>query len=78
MTVVTSRRAVDVLAAYAWMRHARPMRIPRVAVNARELRVVRRDQVAVRTDRAIMRNAEPGVIKGRPQPAGGDPRGVAG
>jgi len=78
MTVVTSRRTVDVLAAYARMRHARLVRRPRVAVNARELRVVRRDQVAIRTDRAVMRNAEPGVIKGRPQPAGGHPRGVAG
>src|SRR6267143_5375904 len=81
MTVVTTRRGVDVVAIAPVL----PVRSPlvvrtsaRMAVDAGERRVVRRDQVAVRTDRAIMRNAEPGVIKGRPQPAGGDPRGVAG
>jgi hypothetical protein len=62
MTVVTSCRAVDVLPAYAWVRHARLVRSPSVAVDAGERRIVRRDQVAVRTDRAIMRNAEPVVL----------------
>jgi len=61
------------------MRHSGPVRgWPRMAILTRERLIVRRDQVAVRTDRAIMRNAEPGVIKGRPQPASSHPRGVAG
>jgi len=80
MTVVASRRAVDV-PIHLGMLHARLMRGPRMAINTRKLRVVRRDQVAVRTDRAIVRNAEPGVLsccKCRPQPARGDPRGVTG
>jgi len=81
MTVVTTRRGVSVvaIAQVLLVRTRLAVRArPCMAVNAGELRVVRRDQVAVRTDRAIMRNAEPGVIKGRPLPAGGDPRGVAG
>jgi len=49
-----------------------------MATLTRERLIVRRNQVAVRTDRAIVRNAEPGVIKGRTQPARGDPRSVAG
>ena len=49
-----------------------------MTVDAGEHRVVRRDQVAVQTDRAIVRNAKPCVIKGRAQPAGGDPRNMAG
>src|SRR6266404_4536909 len=81
MTVVTSRRVIDV-AAYALMVLVRTPLVVRIGarmtVDTRELRVVRRDQVAVRTDRAIVRNAEPSVIKGRAQPAGGDPRSVAG
>ena len=79
MTVVTNRRAVPVTAVHIRVRHARPVSsCPRMAHDARESRVVRRIYVAVRAHRAIVRNAEPGVIKGRPQPAGGDPRGVAG
>jgi len=81
MTGVASRRAIDV-AAYAPMVVVRipfVVRIgPRMTVDTREGRVVRRNQVAVRTDRAIVRNAEPGVIKGRAQPARGDPRNMAG
>jgi len=68
MTVVTTRRGVDVVAIAPVL----PVRSPlvvrtsaRMAVDAGERRVVRRDQVAVRTDRAIMRNAEPGVISRR-------------
>jgi len=49
-----------------------------MAILTRERLVVRRNQVTVRTDRAIVRNAEPGVIKGRAQPTRGDPRSVAG
>jgi hypothetical protein len=66
MTVVTSSRAVDVLAAYAWVRHARLVRTRlRVAVDAGERCVIRRDQVTVRTYRAMMRNPEPGVLSCR-------------
>jgi len=81
MTVVTTRRGVSVVAiAQVLLVRTRLAVRARscMAVNAGELRVVRRDQVAVRTDRAIVRNAEPAVIKGRPQPARGHPRGVAG
>src|SRR2546421_13088604 len=61
------------------MRHSGPVRgCLRMAILTRERLVVRRVQVAVRTDRAIMRNAEIGVIKGRPQPARSHPGGVAG
>ena len=61
------------------MRHSGPVRgCLRMAILTRERLVVRRVQVAVRTDRAIMRNAEIGVIKGRPQPARSHPRSVAG
>jgi hypothetical protein len=81
MTGVTSRCAIDV-AVYAPMV---VVRIPlvvrigaRMTIDAGERRVVRRDQVAVRTDRAIVWNAEPSVIKGRAQPAGSDPRSMAG
>ena len=61
------------------MRHSGPVRVwRRMAILTSERLIVRRHLVAVRTDRAIVRNAEPGVIKGRAQPAGGDPRGMAG
>src|SRR4029077_17072488 len=61
------------------MRHSGSVRgCPGMAILTRERLIIRRNQVAVRTDRAIMRNAEISVIKGRPQPARGDPRGVAG
>src|SRR5207245_9446938 len=61
------------------MRHSGSVRVWRgMAILTGERLIIRRDQVAVRTDRAIMRNAEIGVIKGRPQPARGDPRSVAG
>ena len=81
MTVVATRRGVSVVAIAPVL----PVRSPlvvrisaRMAVNAGERRVVRRNQVAIRTDRAIMRYAEPGVIKGRAQPTRGDPGDVAG
>ena len=60
------------------MRHAGPVRSRhRVTILTRERLIVRRNNVTIRTDRAMMRNDEPGVIKSRPQPAGGDPRSVA-
>lgn len=66
MTVVTSRRAIDVGAAYAWVRHARLVRTRlRMAVDAGERRVIRRDQVTVRTYRAMMGNPEPRVLSRR-------------
>ena len=62
MTVVTSRRTVNV-AIHPGMLHTRLVRTRlRVAINARKRRVVGRHQVAVRTDRAMMRNAEPRVL----------------
>jgi hypothetical protein len=61
------------------MRHSGPVRSwYRMATLTRERLIVRRDQVAVGAYRAMVRNAEPGVIKGRAQPAGRDPRSVAG
>ena len=83
MTVVAPRRRI-VPACGRWrtnvrMRHSGPVRgCLRMAILTRKRLIVRRNQVAVRTDRAIVRNAEPGVIKGRAQPARGDPRNVAG
>src|SRR5258706_13745790 len=83
MTVVAPSRRI-VPACGRWranvrMRHSRPVRVwRRMAILTRERLIVRRNQVAVRTDRAIMRNAEPAVIKGRPEPGGGGPRAVAG
>ena len=68
MTVVTTRRGVSVVAIALVLLVRTPLVVrisARVAVDAGECRVVRRDQVAVRTDRAIMRNAEPGVISRR-------------
>ncbi len=66
MTVVANRRAVPVTAVHIRVRHARPVSIRlRMAHDARESRVVRRIYVAVRAHRAIMRNAEPGVISRR-------------
>jgi len=81
VTVVTTRRGVSVVAIALVLLVRTPLVVrisAGMAVNAGECRVVRRDQVAVRTDRAIMRNAEPGVIKGSPQPARSHPGGVAG
>ena len=81
MTVVATRGCVSVvgIAPVLPVRSPLVVRISaRMAVNAGERRVVRRNQVAIRTDRAIMRYAEPGVIKGRAQPTRGDPRDVAG
>ena len=83
MTIVAPSRRIEPACgrwrANVGMRHSGPVRgCLRMAILTRERLIVRRVQVAVRTDRAIMRNAEPGVIKGRPQPARGDPRGVAG
>ena len=49
-----------------------------MADDAGERRIVRRNDVAIGADRALVRNAEPGVVKGRPQPARGDPRCMAG
>src|SRR5437773_5910227 len=81
MTVVATRGCVSVvgIAPVLPVRSPLVVRISaRMAVNAGERRVVRRNQVAIRTDRAIMRYAEPGVIKGRAQPTRGDPGDVAG
>jgi len=71
MTVVTSRRAVDV-AIHRGVLHARPVRIGlRMAVDTREHRVVGRDLVAVRADRAVVRNPEVSMVEHRPEPGGG-------
>src|SRR6266436_4169720 len=83
MTVVApSRRIVPACGrwrANARMRHSGPVRVwRRMAILTRERLIVRRDQVAVGAYRAMVRNAEPGVIKGRAQPTRGDPRSVAG
>ena len=81
MTVVATRGCVSVvgIAPVLPVRSPLVVRISaRMAVNAGERRVVRRNQVAIRTDRAIMRYAELAVSKGRPEPTGGDPRSVAG
>ena len=65
MAVDTNRRAVDV-AIHFRVLHARLVRTRlRMAVNAGERRVICRIQVAVRTDRAMMRNAEPRVLSCR-------------
>ena len=65
MTVVTSRCSVDV-AIHLGVLHARLVRTGlRMAVDARKRRIIGRDQVAVRTDRAMMRNAEPRVLSCR-------------
>ena len=83
MTVVAPSRRIEP-ACWRWranvrMRHSSPVRVwRRMATLTRERLIVRRNQVAVRTDRTIVRNAEPGVIKGRAQPTRGDPRSVAG
>src|SRR5947207_14706663 len=83
MTVVAPRRRIEP-ACGRWranvrMRHSGPVRgCLRMAILTRERLIVRRNQVAVRTDRAIMRYAELAVSKGRPEPTGGDPRSVAG
>jgi len=78
VTVVTSRRAVDV-AIHRGVLHARPVSIRlRMAVNARERRVVRRNQVAVRADRAVVRNAEVSMVEYRSKPGGGYVCSVAG
>jgi len=62
MAVNTNRRAVDV-AIHFGVLHARLVRSwLRMAVDARERRVVGRVHMAVRTDRAMVRNAEPGVL----------------
>jgi hypothetical protein len=61
------------------MRHSGPVRVwRRMAILTRERLIVRRNNVTIRADRAIMRYAEPGVIKGRAQPTRGGPRDVAG
>ena len=76
MTVVTSRRAVDV-PIHRGVLHAGPVRTRlRMAVDTRERRIVRRDLVAVRADRAVVRNAEVRMVEYRPQPGGGHVGGV--
>jgi len=50
----------------------------RMAVDTRKLRIVCRDLMAVRADRAVVWNSEPGVIKGRPGPPARRVAGVAG
>ena len=83
MTIVASRRRIEP-ACRRWranvrMRHSGPVRgCPRMAILTRERLIVRRNQVAVRADRAIVRNAERAVRKGRAQPTRGGPRDVAG
>ena len=78
VTVVTSRCAVDV-AIHCGVLHARPVRARlRMAVDTREHRIVRRDLVAVRANRAVVRNAEIRMVEHRPQPGGGHPGRMAG
>ena len=48
-----------------------------MAVDAGKLGIVRRHLVAVSTDRAIMRDREPGVVERRAQPARGYVAGIA-
>lgn len=50
----------------------------RVADDAGEDRVVRRVNVAVRADRAMVRFFEPGVVERRAKPIGCGPSGMAG
>jgi len=71
VTVVTSRCAVDV-AIHRGVLHARPVRTRlRMAVDTREHGIVRRDLMAVRADRAVVGNAEIGMVEYRPQPGCG-------
>ena len=61
------------------MRHPGPVRVSvRVAIDARKLRVVGRNLVAVRANRSVVWDRKPGVIKGRPCPRGRRVAGVAG
>ena len=50
----------------------------RVAIDARKLRVIGRNLVAVRANRSVVRDRKPGVIKGRPCPRRRRVAGVAG
>ena len=49
-----------------------------MAIDARKLRVIGRNLVAVRANRSVVRDRKPGVIKGRPGPRGRRVAGVAG
>ena len=60
------------------LRLAGMRRIPRMtSVNAREDDVIRRIDMAIRADRALMRNFEPRVIENCAEPRSGHPRCVA-
>ena len=49
-----------------------------VAVDARKLRVVGRNLVAIGTHRTVVRDREPGVVERRARPGGGRVASVAG
>lgn len=77
MAVVTGRWTVDVTI-HSRVRHTRLMGgWPGVAINTGERSVVRRHDMAVGTNRAIVGNSEIRMVKGRAKPIRGDPSGVA-
>lgn len=73
MTVVASSWAVAIalVALMDLVGAGLIVRAPRVAVDARKAGVVRGDLVAIAANRAIMRNAEKGVVKRRAEPTRG-------
>jgi len=79
--VALSRRGVPARGrwrANARVRHAGPVRSRlRMAILTRELLVVRRNNVAIRAHRPVVRNAEKSMIENCAQPSRRHPRGVA-